>query len=117
MPYKSETIKIANTKYDKRIKLSDDEIDEIKYKYFNNGQSMRSLSREYKVDRQVIKYNLFPEYKKQMYKRNKEYMKTYEVSKDTRNEYMRTHRQYKQELYVKGEIKLKDKENENGIMD
>lgn len=108
MPYKSETIKIANTKYDKRIKLSEDEIEEIKYKYFSQGQSMRSLSREYKVDRQVIKYNLFLEYKKEMYKRNKEYQKTYEVSKETRNEYMRTHRKHKQDLYLKGKIKLND---------
>jgi hypothetical protein len=104
MPYKSEKIKIANTKHDKRIKLDEDDKEQIVKKYYQ-GQSMRSLSREYKVDRQVIKYTIFPNYKEEMYKRNKEYLKTYEVDKETRNEYARKHRKHKQDLYLKGEIK------------
>ncbi len=103
MPYKSEKIKIANTKHDKRIKLDEDDKSTIVEKYMR-GQSMRSLSREYQVDRQVIKYTIFPYYKEEMYKRNKEYQKTYEISKDTHNTYMRTHRKHKQELYLEGKI-------------
>ncbi len=103
MPYKSEKIKIANTKYDRRIKLDDDDKNAIVEKYMK-GQSMRSLSREYQVDRQVIKYTIFPHHKEEMYKRNKEYLKTYEVSKDTHNKYMRTHRNYKHELHKEGKI-------------
>lgn len=41
MPYKSEKIIIANTKYDKRIKLDEDDKEKIKNKYFNNGYSLR----------------------------------------------------------------------------
>ena len=51
MPYKCEKIKIANTQYDRRIKLSDDDKEEIQDRYFNHGESMRSLSRVFKVDR------------------------------------------------------------------
>ena len=104
MPYKSEKIKIANTSYDKRIKLDEDDKNAIVEKYYK-GQSMRSLSREYQVDRQVIKYTIFPSHYETMKAYSKNYQKTYEISKDTHNEYMRTHRKHKQELYIKGEIK------------
>ena len=103
MPYKSERIKIANTRYDKRIKLNEDDKIAIVEKYMR-GQSMRSLSREYQVDRQVIKYTIFPNYKEAFYKANRERVKP-EMAKETRNQYMRTHRKHKQELYLKGEIK------------
>ena len=42
MPYKCEKIKIANTQYDRRIKLSDDDKEEIQDRYFNHGESMRT---------------------------------------------------------------------------
>ena len=103
MPYKSEKIKIANTRHDKRIKLDEDDKNAIIEKYYK-GQSMRSLSREYQVDRQVIKYTIFPHYKEAFYKANRERTKP-EIDNETRNAYMRTHRKHKQELYIKGEIK------------
>jgi transposase-like protein len=106
MPYKSEKIKIANTQYDRRIKLSEDDKEQIQDRYFNRGESMRSLSRVFKVDRQVIKYTLFPDYKKQFYKANRERVKP-EIENAKHNAYMRTHRAHKQSLYVSGKISLK----------
>ena len=105
MPYKCEKIKIANTQYDRRIKLSDDDKEEIQDRYFNRGESMRSLSRVFKVDRQVIKYTLFPDYKEQFYKANRERVKP-EIENSKHNTYMRTHRAHKQSLYVSGKISL-----------
>ena len=106
MPYKCEKIKIANTQYDRRIKLSEDDKEQIQDRYFNRGESMRSLSRVFKVDRQVIKYTLFPDYKKQFYKANRERVKP-EIENAKHNAYMRTHRAHKQSLYVSGKISLK----------
>ncbi len=105
MPYKSDTaIKITGTQYDRRIKLDDDDKESIRDKYFTHGQSMRSLSREYQVDRQVIKYTLFPNYKEEFYKANRERAKP-EIDKEIRNAYMRKHRHHKNEVYKKGLIK------------
>jgi len=103
MPYKCEKIHIANTQFDKRIKLTDDDKQEIIDK-FSKGQSMRSLSREFEVDRQVIKYTLFPQFKEEFYKANRERVKP-EISKEIKNEYMKRHRHHKQQLYVDGLIK------------
>lgn len=102
MPYKSEKIPIAQTKYDKRIKLDDDDKESIRLKY-SQGQSMRSLSREFKVDRQVIRYTIFPQYKEQFYKANRERANP-EYSREVLNKYARTHRKHKHELYKKGLI-------------
>jgi transposase-like protein len=104
MPYKCEKIKIANTQYDRRIKLSDDDKEEIQDRYFNRGESMRSLSRCFKVDRQVIKYTVDPNYKIEFYKANRERVKP-EIDKATRNAYMKRHRDYKKELFQNGLIK------------
>jgi len=102
MPYKSEKIRIANTQYDRRIKLDDDDKQSIIDKFYQ-GQSMRSLAREYQVDRQVIKYTIFPNYKESFYKANRERAKP-EYDNETRNAYMRKHRHHKQELYKEGKI-------------
>ena len=104
MPYKCSKIIIANTQYDRRIKLSDeDKIDIVNR--FEHGESMRSLSRAFKVDRQVIKYTIYPEYKKDFYEANRKRTKP-EPDKAKRNAYMHTHRVHKQKLYVDGKIHL-----------
>jgi len=109
MPYKSEKIKIEHTIYDKRIKIFDDEKDEIIKKY-ESGMSIRALSRIYKVDRNIIKCVINPDFKKEMYKNSAERAKKYRDEKrysgKVRNEYMQKHRKYKNDLYKKGEIKL-----------
>jgi C4-type Zn-finger protein len=108
MPYKSEKIKIANTKYDKRIKLDDDDRFFIMQKY-KRGQSIRSLAREFKVDRNVIKLIIDPEFAKSFKEANKKRQAKYRDEnryKDKRNNYMQVHRSYKQKLYLDKKIKL-----------
>jgi transposase-like protein len=104
MPYKSERIIIANTQYDKRIKLDEDDKQQI-VSIHNQGQSMRSLAREYHVDRQVIRYTIYPEHYEALKAYSREYQRTYDVGVDKRNEYKRVHRKHKQELYLEGKIK------------
>ena len=103
MPYKSQKIIIANTEFDRRIKLDDDQKEQIRNKW-KQGQSIHGLSREYKVDRQVIRYTIFPERYEKMKLRNKEYAKTYEIPTEKSTTHTREHRRYKQKLHVEGKI-------------
>ena len=103
MPRISDSIPIKNKSLDRRVRLSDDDKDEIVTRYAR-GESMRSLSRCFKVDRQVIKYTVDPNYKIEFYKANRERVKP-EIDRATRNAYMKKHRDYKKELFQNGLIK------------
>ena len=112
MPYKSEKIKIAHTEHDRRIKL--DGLDHVRIKsLYDQGYSIRALSREFKVDRNIIKCIIDPSFKKRFYEQNKARLKKYRELKHYDNAYraksMRNTRQYKQKLYVKGKIKNENK--------
>jgi DNA-binding XRE family transcriptional regulator len=104
MPYKSEKIKIAGTKHDRRIKLTPEQKEEI---YHNNlGLSQRELAREYGVSRRTIQFILDPEKLKENIKRRKERGGTMQYYKPLEwPKIMKEHRRYKQELKIKGEIK------------
>ena len=110
MPYKSEKIKIAHTKYDKRIKITDDDKEEI-IKKRKQGQSIRSLAREYKVDRNVIKIITDPNFDKRFKEADKirqaKYLKEKRYA-DRHSDYMKTHRKYKQQLYLDKKIDFKN---------
>lgn len=105
MPYKSEKIKLPK-QYDRRIKLTDQQRDEIKEKYVSGIQSQRALAREYKVSRRLISFIVNPD----KYEISKEQLK--ERRKDGRykpdskewNDTMKKHRKYKQDLFLAGKI-------------
>jgi len=63
MPYKHETngITLKSIKKDRRIKLSDQDRLDIVTKYLTGLYSIRGLAREYKVDKRLIQFILFPE--------------------------------------------------------
>ena len=108
MPYKSEKIKIEHTKHDRRIKLTDDEKQLIIWLREEEKLSQRVLAAQFNVSRRTIQFILDPEKLAENKKRreerggSKQYYET-----DLQKEYMKDHRQYKQKLYVKGEIQLK----------
>lgn len=101
MPYKSEKIIIAHTKHDKRIKLTNEQRELIRKEYATGLATHRSLAEKYKVDKKTI-YNILnaEKYLQQLerYKQEQHSKKYYEKQKH-RN-YIKTHRQYKQKLYV-----------------
>jgi len=103
MPYKSEEIKIAGTKHDRRIKLTPEQKEEI---YQNKlGLSQRALAKEYGVSRRTIQFILDPEKLKENIKRRKERggtMQYYNSSEWAKTK--KEHRKYKQDLKLKGEI-------------
>ena len=61
MPYKSDKIKIAGTSYDRRVKLTDNEREEIKYLYKTSVHSQRKLASMFNVSRSLIAMVLNPE--------------------------------------------------------
>ena len=103
MPYKSEKIKIAGGKYDRRVKLTPEQKKEI----FKNklGLSQRKLAEQYGVSKRTIQFILDPEKLKENKKRreerggSKQYYKKEEFTVAQRN-----HRRYKEELKNKGLI-------------
>ena len=109
MPYKSTSMKLSREQ-DRRVKLSDEQKDEIKHKYSTGLYSQRQLAREYNVSRRLITFVLDPE----KLKRNAELLKERKADgryKPTKKEWaaiMREHRQYKENLYRKGELKPTD---------
>ncbi len=109
MPYISESIKLSREQ-DRRIKLSDEQRDEIRHKYSTGLYSQRQLAAEYNVSRRLITFILDPE----KLKRNAELLKERKADgryKPTKEEWaatMREHRKYKEELYRKGELKPAD---------
>lgn len=103
MPYKSNKIKIAGGKYDRRVKLTIEQRQEI----FKNedGLSQRALARKYGVSRKTISFILHPEQKRENKERRKErggWRQYYD--KDYNAKVMKEHRSYKYGLHKDGKI-------------
>jgi hypothetical protein len=103
MPYKSEKIKIAGGKYDRRVKLTSEQKKEIHANEL--GLSQRKLAVNYGVSRRTIQFILDPEKLKENLKRRKERggSKQY-YNKEEWVKTMKEHREYKQDLKLKGKI-------------
>lgn len=93
MPYKSEKIAIAGTKYDKRRKLSSDQVRAIKL-LKDEGYSYRQLAAMFNCSKWTIQNIINPTIRKQAPKRPTEYW----------TEKKREYRQRKQALYKSGKI-------------
>lgn len=106
MPYKSDKIKIAGTSYDRRVKLTDGEREEIKYLYKTSVHSQRKLASMFNVSRSLIAMVLNPERLQRARELFKERRKDgrYNVSRKERARIIREHRRYKRQLFVEGKI-------------
>lgn len=98
MPYKSEKIKIAGTKYDKRRKLSPDQVKAIKL-LKEQGYSYRQLAAMFDCSKWTVQNLINPQIRKPLKKRPTEYW----------TEKKREYRQRKQALFLTGKIKDKRK--------
>lgn len=104
MPYLSEKIKIAGTEFDRRIKLTSEDREEI-VKLYSSGLSQRKIAALYKVDRRTISFIVNPSALDENLKRRKERGGTsVYYSKDKHKNYIKQHRRYKQDLKLKGAI-------------
>ena len=111
MPYKSEKIKLTRSQ-DRRIKLTDEQREEIRQKYSTGLYSQRALAKEYGVSRRLITF-IIDDTK---YQRCREQFKErradgrYKPDKEEWAKTMREHRHYKQKLYTSGKL-TEDEEN------
>lgn len=104
MPYKSSSIKLP-PEYDRRRKLTDEQRDEIRHKYKTGEYSLNKLAIEYKVSKKLILLTVNPESKRKADERTRERWRQYYPNTEKRNEAVRKHYAYKQELYLAGKIR------------
>ena len=104
MPYKSDKIKISGTIYDKRIKYTPEEIEQVKILYHKEKYSMRKISRETGISRRYIDFILNPEHLIDN-KRRRDWTKYYDRQNLTR--LVRELRRRKQKLYLEGKLLIK----------
>lgn len=106
MPYKSEKMKLP-PKFDRRVKLTDEQRKEIREKYATGLLSTRILATQYNVSRRTIQYTIHPERYEQLKEQFKERRKDgrYKPKKEEWAATAREHRHYKQELYKQGLLK------------
>lgn len=105
MPYKSEKMKLSKEQ-DRRIKLSDEQKEEIRNKYATGLYSQRGLAIEYHVSRRLISFVLDDEKAKRAAEQLKQRRADgrYKPSKEQWAATMKEHRQYKQRLYMEGKL-------------
>ena len=105
MPYKSEKIKLTRSQ-DRRIKLTDEQREEIREKYSTGLYSQRALAREYGVSRRLITFVIddtkYQKCREQFKERRAD--GRYKPDKEKWAKTMREHRRYKQKLYTDGEL-------------
>lgn len=109
MPYTSEKIKIQQTEHDRRIKLTDQQKEEIKKKWVTGLATKRGLARDYGVSPRAIDFLLNPDKLEQNKKLRQERggTKIY-YNKEKHRESMKKTRRYKHELYKENKIQMEN---------
>jgi hypothetical protein len=98
MPYWFETQKLRIGKEkDRRRVLTDEQIEEIKLLRFVHNWSIRKLARKFKVDKNTIKWHLYPEFREKYYKNIK--AKNWLYNRERHNLYMKKYREHLKEIY------------------
>lgn len=103
MPYKSEKIKL-NGLQDRRRKLTDEDIAEIKELYVPNVFGAQKIANMFGVSKGTIMAIVSPQRQESIKKYRKEHWREFQRKGEDWNKAMRDHRRYKQELYLKGEL-------------
>lgn len=100
--------KLIPIEHDRRVKLNDIQRQEIRELYDSGSYSQRGLAKLYRVSRRLVTMILDPLKHQANIARRQELLKTKSYyDKDKQRAYMRSHRQYKQQLYL--DNKLVDK--------
>lgn len=89
---------------DRRRKLTDEQKAEI-IRLRDEGWSMRKLAKEFEVSAQSILFIVNPESKAKNDKYIKDHWRKFQKTKEENVEAVRKTRLYKQELFLKGELK------------
>ena len=103
MPYKSEKIKLDPSQ-DRRRKLTEEQKEEIRRIYKTGVCGTRPLAKQFGVSRSLIQVIVNPHIAERHKNRAKEHWRDYKKPKEEWAATIREHRQYKQSLYLKGEL-------------
>ena len=104
MPYKSEKIKLTE-KQDRRKKLTESQRKEIKDLYSTGIYSLNGLAKRFEVSKKTILLIVNEESAEKAKQYRKEHWKEWQRVGEEHNEAIKKTRQYKQSLYLKGELK------------
>lgn len=111
MPYKSEKIKLKETQ-DRRKKLTEKQREEIRELYSTGLYSLNGLAKQYNVSKKTILLIVNKDSAERAKEYRKEHWKEWARKGEEWNETVRKYRAYKQELYLKGELKEEETEDE-----
>lgn len=103
MPYLSEKIKLSESQ-DRRRKLTSEQQEEIRKLYETGLYSWNQLAGMFRCSKSRIGQIVNPERDAKVRARMKEHWKDYQQTGEEWAAVQREHRQYKQELYLKGEL-------------
>lgn len=105
MPYTHEVnhIKLVGLQ-DRRRKLTDEQKAEV-IRLRDEGWSLMKLAKEFDVSKKSILLIVNPESKAKNDKYIKDHWRIFQHTKEYRNEAVKNTRHYKQELFLKGELK------------
>ena len=104
MPYKAEKIKLSETQ-DRRRKLTEKQKEEIKAIYATGVCGTRPLAKQFGVSRSTIQIIVNPAIKQRRHDYVANNWRKYRGTKEEWAKTQREHRHYKNELYLKGELK------------
>lgn len=108
MPYKSEKINLKETQ-DRRVKLLSCQKLAIVEMYSTGLYSITGLAKLWKVSKRLVQFILFPERQsKNIADRNSRGGSKVYYDKAEHSKAIKDLRKYKQELYLKGELKWND---------
>lgn len=103
MPYKSTKIRLSETQ-DRRRRLTTEQQDQIKKLYKTGLYSWNQLAKMFGVSKSRVGQLVNPERDRKVRERMKSHWRDYQQKGNDWNAVVREHRQYKQELYLKGEL-------------
>ena len=103
MPYKSEKIKLTGLQ-DRRRRLTDEQRKEIKDLYSTGNFSLNQLAKVYEVSKKTILLIVNPVSAANAKQYRKENWRNWQRTGEEWNAVQREHRQYKQQLYMAGEL-------------
>lgn len=109
MPYKAEKAGLIKPEDDKRVKLTDEQREEIRELYKLPDYSQRRLAGQFGVSRRLITFILDPEKAKRQKEQFAERQKDGRYyDKDKHTESVREHRHHKHKLYQEGKLELQE---------
>lgn len=108
MPYKSEKIKLPK-ELDRRVKLTDQQREEIKELYGTGYYSLNGLAKQFGVSKKTVLLIVNEESNAKAKQYRKEHWKEFQGTKEEHREAIKKTRHYKQSLMLEGKLKEENK--------